>query len=42
MYFILDYGNPLYDDGLAPHTAEGIAAFTNFAFAAGTHFNGSA
>ena len=25
--FILDYGNPLYDEGLAPHTDGGRAAF---------------
>lgn len=28
--FILDYGNPLYDDGVAPHTDEGRAAFARF------------
>lgn len=27
---ILDYGNPLYDGGLAPHTDEGRAAFAEF------------
>ena len=26
-YFILDYGNPLYDNGMAPHTEEGRQAF---------------
>lgn len=31
---ILDYGNPLYDDGLAPHTDEGRVAFAGFAEAA--------
>lgn len=29
--FILDYGNPLYDDGKAPYTDEGRAAFARFA-----------
>jgi hypothetical protein len=28
---ILDYANPLYDDGLAPHTDEGRAAFARYA-----------
>jgi hypothetical protein len=36
--FILDYGNPLYDDGLSPHTDEGRAAFAKWAAAAVTHF----
>ena len=38
--FILDYGNPLYDDGLAPHTEEARAAFAKWAAAAVTHFKG--
>ena len=29
--YILDYGNPLYDDGLSPHTEGGRKAFSNFA-----------
>ena len=29
--FILDYGNPLYDEGKAPYTDEGRAAFARFA-----------
>lgn len=29
--YILDYGNPLYDNGLSPHTEEGRVAFANFA-----------
>lgn len=29
--YILDYGNPLYDNGLSPHTDEGRVAFANFA-----------
>jgi len=36
--FILDYANPLYDQGLAPHTEEGREAFTKWAIAAVTHF----
>ncbi len=35
---ILDYGNPLYDDGQSPHTEEGRAAFTRWAVAVVTHF----
>ncbi|MDB5296698.1 MAG: hypothetical protein JWO31_2681 [Phycisphaerales bacterium] len=38
--FILDYGNRLYDDGLAPHTDAGRAAFAAWAAAAATHFKG--
>ncbi|MCW1735065.1 cellulase family glycosylhydrolase [Anaerorudis cellulosivorans] len=38
--FILDYGNRLYDDGLAPHTDEGRAAFARWATAAAKHFQG--
>lgn len=29
--YILDYGNPLYDNGLSPHTEEAREAFANFA-----------
>ncbi len=36
--FILDYGNRLYDGGLAPHTEEGRAAFCKFAAAAAKRF----
>ncbi|MBP7428281.1 MAG: cellulase family glycosylhydrolase [Candidatus Hydrogenedentes bacterium] len=36
--FILDYGNPLYDDGQAPHTDEGRAAYARFCSALATHF----
>lgn len=39
-YFILDYGNPLYDNDMAPHTDEGRAAFAKFAAAAAEHFRG--
>lgn len=38
--FILDYGNPLYDDGLAPHTDEGRQAFARWAAAGAKHFRG--
>ncbi|MDH7601001.1 MAG: cellulase family glycosylhydrolase [Armatimonadota bacterium] len=38
--FILDYGNPLYDRGLAPRTEEARKAFANFAAAAARHFRG--
>jgi len=37
---ILDYGNPLYDRGLAPFTELGREAFTRWAVAAVTHFRG--
>ena len=36
--FILDYGNPLYDGGLSPHTDEGRAAMARWAAAAAAHF----
>lgn len=39
-YFILDYGNPLYDNDMAPHTDEGRAAFVKFAAAGAAHFKG--
>ena len=39
--FILDYGNPLYDGGLAPHTDDGRAAFARFASAAAEHYAGN-
>jgi hypothetical protein len=38
--FILDYGNRHYDEGLAPHTDEGRAAFAKFAAAAAKRFSG--
>lgn len=38
--FILDYGNPLYDKDMAPHTDEGRAAFAKFAAAGAAHFKG--
>ncbi len=38
--FILDYGNPLYDRGLAPRTDEARKAFASFAAAAAMHFRG--
>lgn len=38
--FILDYGNRHYDDGLAPCTEEGRAAFARWVTAAVEHFKG--
>ena len=37
--YILDYGNPLYDGGLPPHSDKGRIAFSNFAAAAVKHFS---
>ena len=34
------YTNPLYDQNLSPHSAEGVAAFARFAVAAVQHFKG--
>ena len=39
-YFILDYGNPLYDKDMAPNTDEGRAAFAKFAAAGAARFKG--
>jgi hypothetical protein len=39
--FILDYGNPLYDDGHSPRTAETRAAFARFAAAAARRYRGN-
>jgi len=36
--YVLDYANPLYDDGLSPHTDEARTAFANFAAASAAHF----
>jgi polysaccharide biosynthesis protein PslG len=38
--FILDYANPLYDAGQAPHSAEAQEAFASWALAAAQHFRG--
>jgi len=38
--FILNYGNPLYDEGYAPNTDAGRTAFAKFAHAAAEHFRG--
>lgn len=38
--FTLDYGNPLYDGGLAPFSDAGRTAFAAWARAAATHFRG--
>ena len=37
-YWILDYGNPLYNNGNAPTTTESINAFVNWTLASLTHF----
>jgi hypothetical protein len=37
--FILDYGNPLYDQGSPPRTAETKQAFARWAVAAAKHFS---
>jgi hypothetical protein len=39
-YFILDYANPLYDNGMSPYTEEGRQAFARWAAAAVEHFAG--
>ena len=38
--FILDYGNPLYDNGAPPRTQATRQAFTRWAVAAAKHFSG--
>jgi len=38
--FILDYGNSLYDGGLAPHSEEARKAFARWAVAAASHYRG--
>jgi hypothetical protein len=38
--FILDYGNPMYDNGFPPTSAEGRAAFARFAATAVRHYRG--
>ncbi len=38
--FILDYSNPLYDEGLSPYSDAGRMAFANWAGAAAKHFKG--
>jgi hypothetical protein len=38
--FILDYGNPLYDNGMAPFSDNGREAFSNFAKEAVKHYTG--
>lgn len=40
LLFIISYGNPLYDNGLAPYTDEGRAAYARFCEALATHFSG--
>ncbi|HPJ98966.1 MAG TPA: cellulase family glycosylhydrolase [Candidatus Hydrogenedentes bacterium] len=38
--FIIDYGSPLYDDGLAPRSEGGRAAYARFCSALAAHFAG--
>ncbi len=40
LLFILDYGNPNYDSGLAPYTDAGRAAFARFAAALADRYRG--
>ncbi|TAN11991.1 MAG: beta-1,4-xylanase [Chitinophagaceae bacterium] len=39
--FILDYGNPLYDNGMSPHGPDAIKAFAKWAAASVKHFAGN-
>ena len=38
--FIIDYGNPLYDDGLAPNSENGREAYKKFCSALVQHYSG--
>ncbi len=38
--FILDYGNPLYDSGYAPRSAQGVDAFSRWAASAASRLGG--
>ena len=40
LLFIIDYGNPNYDDGLAPHTPEGREAYAKFCAALAERYSG--
>lgn len=40
LLFIIDYGNPLYDDGLAPHTEDGRQAYARFVKALVSRYKG--
>lgn len=40
MHFGLQYGNPLYDEGLAPYSPKGREAYVRWAMAAMQHFQG--
>ena len=40
LLFILDYGNPLYDDGLAPHSEPCRAAYARFCAALAARYTG--
>lgn len=37
---IIDYGNPFYDDGGAPYTEEGLAAYERYCRYLATHYKG--
>jgi hypothetical protein len=39
-YFIFDYSNKLYDNGMSPYTEEGCRAFAQWASASVEHFQG--
>ena len=40
LLFIIDYGNPNYDNGLAPHTPEGREAYAKFCAALAERYSG--
>ena len=40
LLFILDYGNPLYDNGFAPHSEKALAAFAKFCRALAQRYQG--
>ncbi|MCK5456242.1 MAG: cellulase family glycosylhydrolase, partial [Melioribacteraceae bacterium] len=42
LLFIIDYGNPLYDDGFSPYTEEGREAYTKFCSALAERYSGKA
>ncbi len=41
LIIILDYGNPFYDEGKAPYTEEGLAAFCNYCRVVAETFKGT-
>jgi len=40
LLLVIDYGNPLYDDGISPHTDEARQAYARMIEAAARHFRG--